>query len=64
MFPRIKRCVYYAEVGCKIGIETWIVVGILGFDENCLVVKEKFSAKLLTCKLKKMTFVLNNFYLS
>jgi hypothetical protein len=27
-------------------------VGILGFDGNCLVFKEKFSAKLLTCKFK------------
>jgi hypothetical protein len=26
-------------------------VGILSFDGNCLVFKENFSAKLLTCKL-------------
>lgn len=37
-------------------------VGILGFDGNCLVFKEKFSAKLLTCKLKKMTFVFRYYY--
>jgi len=30
---------------------------ILGFDGNCLVFIEKFSAKLLTCKFKKMAFV-------
>jgi hypothetical protein len=32
-------------------------VGISGVDGNCLVFKEIFSAKLLTCKSKKMTTI-------
>ena len=36
--------------------------GISGVDGNCLVFKEKFSAKLLTYKLKKMTTIFRYFY--
>lgn len=41
-------------------MDRWI--GILGFDGNCLVFKENFSAKLLTYKFKKMTFVFRYYY--
>jgi len=39
-------------------------VGILGFDGNFLVFKEKFSAKLLTCKFKKMTSIFRHFVIN
>ena len=39
-------------------------VGISGVDGNCLVLKENFSAKLLTCKSKKMTAILSYFVIN
>ena len=40
------------------------VVGITGVDGNCLVFKENFSAKLLTCKSKKMTTIFRYFVIN
>jgi hypothetical protein len=39
-------------------------IEISGFSGNCLVFKEKFSAKLLTFKFNKMTFFLRHFVLN
>jgi hypothetical protein len=38
-------------------------IGILDFGENCLVLKEKLSVKLLTFKFNKMTSIFANFSL-